>query len=214
DWAASWAADKLQSDSDVTAAEIVSAGVLRIDRKEYGPFIAAILGEKQSVSNVDIESFAGSEVKINFFANITRDAIWTGGAINAARAWPAGHGGFADLGRAIRNEPDVTRYRNKELAFFEDGFVQHTAVRSVERVYDRKFRLERFGKPDFVVVLIDAYDMSAEDIRSAYSRYGHFDGALKMSSYGSVTSQAKDAAALFGAGAYKWGELLGRLNRA
>ncbi|MGY4412942.1 hypothetical protein ACVWW4_004678 [Bradyrhizobium sp. LB7.1] len=58
-----------------------------------------------------------------------------------------------------------------------------------------------------------AYDMSAEDVRNARDLYGHFDAALKMSSYGAVTSAAVQAAEAMGAEAFKFGEFLGRLNK-
>jgi hypothetical protein len=63
------------------------------------------------------------------------------------------------------------------------------------------------------VVLVDAYDMSAEDIRNARDIYGRFDAAVKMSSYGSVTTAAAEAAESMGAEAFKLGELMGRLNK-
>jgi hypothetical protein len=67
--------------------------------------------------------------------------------------------------------------------------------------------------PDFTVVLIDAYDMSAEDVRNARAVYGKFDGAVKMSSYGSITTAASEAAEAIGTEALKFGDLLRRLNK-
>jgi hypothetical protein len=64
-----------------------------------------------------------------------------------------------------------------------------------------------------VIVLVDAYDMSAEDVRNARDLYGTFDAALKMSSYGSITTAAAQAAESMGAEAFKFGEFLGRLNK-
>ena len=213
EWAAQWATNKLSDEKDGKSISVVAPGSEELDRHRNPAFHAAILGQREGVRVEHIEVFSSSNVPIQFFANVPRAAIWPGEAILATRQWPAGPGGFADLGRAMRNELDVSSYRNKDLAFFENGLSQHTAVSNVEVVYDRKFRLSRFGKPDFTVVLVDAYDMSAEDVRLARKTYGEFDGALKMSSYGSVTSKATEAAESMGAEAFKWGELLGRLNR-
>jgi hypothetical protein len=63
------------------------------------------------------------------------------------------------------------------------------------------------------VALVDAYDMSAEDIRSTRDLYGRFDAAVKISSYGSITTAAQEAAASMGAEAFKFGELMRRLNK-
>src|SRR3546814_14070461 len=37
------------------------------------------------------------------------------------------------------------------------------------------------------VAVIDAYNMSAEDVRNANTRFGHFDVVVKSSSYSSIT---------------------------
>mgnify|MGYP003650574668 CR=1 FL=1 len=213
EWAAKWAIDKITENSEVRSASIISPGILEIVRTRYDPFHSAILGIKGKVNQSHIDRFAGSGGSIAFFANIPGDSIWTGPAINSVRAIPAAFGGLGDLVRSIRNCPNVTEYRNKELAFFEDGLAQHSAVYQVDQLFDRKFNVRRRNKPDFSVVLVDAYDMSAEDVRNAKTVYGDFDAAVKMSSYGSITPQAEAAAKSMGAGTYKWGQLLGRLNR-
>jgi hypothetical protein len=108
----------------------------------------------------------------------------------------------------------VSSYRHKEYGFFERAFRQHSAVEGVTRVYDKVFQLHRRRQlADITVVLIDAYDMSAEDVRRARELYGRFDAAVKISSYGSVTTAAHTAAASMGAEAFKFGELMGRLNK-
>lgn len=145
--------------------------------------------------------------------NVPSKAIWSGAAIELIHDAPAAFGTYGDLIRASRDER-VCTFRNKEYRFFERALSQHGAVRSVTRVYDRVFRLHRHRDlPDFTVVLVDAYDMSAEDVRNAHELYGSFDAALKMSSYGSVTSAAMEAAESMGAEAFKLKELMGRLNK-
>jgi len=63
------------------------------------------------------------------------------------------------------------------------------------------------------VALVDAYDMSAEDVRNTRDLYGKFDAAVKISSYGSITSAASDAAKMMGAETFTFGDLMGRLNK-
>jgi hypothetical protein len=55
--------------------------------------------------------------------------------------------------------------------------------------------------------------MSAEDVRNARALYGKFDIAVKISSYGSVTTAAWEAAESMGAEAFKFKDLMGRLNK-
>jgi hypothetical protein len=68
------------------------------------------------------------------------------------------------------------------------------------RVYDRLYRVHRRRElADLTGVLVDPYDMSAEDVRHACNLYGTFDVAVKMNSQGSVTGAAEMAAASMGA---------------
>lgn len=55
------------------------------------------------------------------------------------------------------------------------------------------------GIPDISVVLLEAYDVSAEHVRNARELYGSFDLGLKTTNYGSITSAATEAARSMGA---------------
>ena len=109
----------------------------------------------------------------------------------------------ATLGNLIRAScvVPVSGYRNKQFIFFEQAFRQHSAVEDVTRAYDRLYRVHRRrGLVDLTgVFLVDAYDISAEDVRHACDLYGAFDVAVKMNSHGSVTGAAEMAAASMGA---------------
>jgi hypothetical protein len=84
-------------------------------------------------------------------------------------------------------------------SFFEQAFRQHSAVEDVTRVYDRLYPLPPRACRLTGVFLVDAYDMSAADVRHACDPYGAFDVAVKMNSHGSVTGAAERAAASMGA---------------
>jgi hypothetical protein len=149
-----------------------------------------------------------------FVVNVPSKVIWSGPAIEIIHGAPAAFGTLGELAKAARDE-NVSSYRHREYSFFERAFHQHSAVRDVTRLYDKVFQLHRHrGMPDVIVTLIDAYDMSAEDIRNARDLYGIFDVAVKISSYGSITTAASEAAESMGAEALKFGELMGRLNKS
>jgi hypothetical protein len=157
--------------------------------------------------------FEVREIQPEFVVNVPSKAIWTGAAIEVIHDAPAAFGTFGELISASREET-VFEYRNKNYSFFERVFRQHSAVHDVTRLYDRLYQLDRHrGMPAVTVVLVDAYDMSAEDIRNVRDLYGQFDAAVKMTSYGSVTTAARDAARSMGAEAFKLKELMGRLNK-
>lgn len=212
---AAWIAGKLKGDRAFLKVETTGSGFLSLERKDGATFEAVAIGVDDVVKRAHVEPlFADDERCPEFVVNVPSKAIWEGGAIAVVHDAPAAFGTLGDLIRASRDEP-VYAYRNKQDEFFERAFRQHSAVRRVTRLYDRLYHLERRSdRPDMTVVLVDAYDMSAEDIRHARDLYGKFDAALKMTSYGSVTTAAREAAESMGAEAFKFGELMGRLNKS
>lgn len=212
-WATTWVAGKLRAEDDITAVDVTTSGLLKISRKDYPPFKAAALGIKDVVMEAHVAAFFATADKPHFVINVPSNAIWTGPAIDLVHGGPAAFGGMGDLSRASRDER-VSSYRFRNYQFVEDGLRQHSAVRQVTRLYDRVYMAARYELPDLTIVLVDAYQMSAENVRLARKRYGRFDAALKTTSYGGVTTAAKDAAASMGAEAFLWGDLLSRLNRS
>jgi len=90
---------------------------------------------------------------------------------------------------------------------------QHSNVTCVSYVYNSVFKIDRVSGESLTVAVIDAYNMSAEDVRNARTRVGEFDIVVKNTSYGSITQQAEAAAASMGAQALTFKELMRRLAR-
>ena len=119
----------------------------------------------------------------------------------------AAFGTFGDIERASRTM-DAGSFRNKNMVFFINGIQQHSNVRSISYVYDWVFRVDRLNGSSVIVAVIDAYNMSAEDVRNAKALIGNFDAVVKSTSYGSITEQAELAAGTMGAKALLYRELL------
>lgn len=210
---ADWIADKLKEDARFSKILPLGSGYLEMTLPDSSSFVTAAIGIKDVIQRSHVAPLFDTNMSPQFVVNVPSKAIWTGGAIDLIHAAPAAFGTLGDLGRAARSQP-VSSYRFREYDFFEKAFRQHKAVNDVLRVYDKVFLLRRErGMPDLVVTLIDAYDMSAEDVRNAHNIYGKFNIAVKISSYGSVLNTAKDAAASMGAEALKFGELMGRIHK-
>jgi hypothetical protein len=211
---ASWIADKLKGESQFTAVSPTGSGFFDIIRSDGPPFTAVALGVPDLITREHVVPlFEVRNKRPEFVVNVPSKAIWSGTAINLVHDAPAAFGTLGELVRASREER-VCTYRHREYNFFERAFRQHTAVHGITRLYDKVFQLHRHrGLPDITVALIDAYDMSAEDIRNARDLYGRFDAAVKISSYGSITTAASEAAESMNAEAFKFGELMGRLNK-
>jgi hypothetical protein len=211
--AAKWIADKLRGDEHFSSVDSIGSGFLEITRRDCVPFTAAAIGVRDIILRDHVTPLFVTKKSPEFVVNVPSKVIWSGAAIELIHDASAAFGTFGELVRASR-EGSVSAYRNKEYSFFERAFRQHTAVVGVTRLYDRVFQLHRGrGLKDITVVLVEAYDMSAEDIRNARDRYGMFDAALKMTSYGSITTAANQAAESIGAEALTLKELMGRLNK-
>lgn len=123
---------------------------------------------------------------------------------------PAAFGTLGEIQKAA-STGYVPGYRNKGINFFEQAIRDHAAVRSVTRLYDLVFLAHRFRGNDLTIALVDAYNMSAEDLRNARQRYGRFDLAVKMTSYGAISPAAKTAGASMGVEPLMYGDMLRRL---
>lgn len=209
---ARWIAEK--SSGEHFKINLIGAGFLQIVREEHPPFIVAAIGVQDRVTKDEVAPLFGvNDRRPEFVVNVPSKAIWTGAAIDFIHNVPAAFGTLGDMNRAA-SEEIVSEYRNKEYRFFERAFEQHRAVGSITRVYDKVFQLHRHhGLRDITVALVDAYDVSAENIRNARALYGEFDAAVKTTSYGSITTAAHEAAKSMNAEVFGFGDLLARLHR-
>lgn len=205
-----WVAGKIVEDGKFAIVGRTAEDFLIVKSDRDYTFVVAVLGVKNVISLSDVEPlFAGSN-KPQFVVNVPSGTLWIGAAIDRIHAESAAFGTLGHIARAAATE-DVGSYRNKDMRFFIEGMAQHTNVSNVAYAYDKVFKVDRRVGSSLVVAVIDPYNMSAEDVRNAKSRFGHFDVIIKSSNYGSITSQAEAAAKSMGAQALSWRDLLIRL---
>jgi hypothetical protein len=199
--------------SEVHEAAVIGPNTLRISRKKRGPFVAGII----SVPIVTAESLqplldADSEIEI--VVNVPKESLWTGTAIAAAAARGVAFGGISDLMSAVsRNVENVREYTRREYEFVERGLNQHDRVSELEREFDRVYLVHRYRLPPLRFVMLNEYELTADHVRTARSRYGAFDAVLINNPNGNPTSGALEVAEDMGIEIFKWREFLGRLNR-
>ncbi len=210
--AADWLAKRINDFGGLDLVERLDGDLLLVRGEAAGEFPIAVTGVSDVVLTNHISPVLEGATKPQFIVNVPSKAIWSGPAIGLVHSTPAAYGTLSELAKAARTE-DVPAYRNKERAFFERAIMQHDNVRSVTPVYDHVFGVTRRRGDALTVVLVDAYNMSAEDVRHACTLYGRFDIAVKMSSYGAVTAAAIEAAKATGAEALTFRQLMGRLAR-
>jgi hypothetical protein len=160
--------------------------------------MVAVIGVKGVIQAAHVQPIFIGTNKPQLIINVPSETLWSGSAIDIIHAHGAAFGKVGDISRAA-DTLDAGAFRNKNMDFFINAMKQHGNVTSVSYVFDSVFKLTRRVGTDLIVGVIDAYNMSAEDIRNAKTRLGHFDALVKSTSYGSVTEQAETAAEFMGA---------------
>lgn len=212
DSATDWVAEKISAGDELELVDHMSDGLLFVKAKDHDPFPVAVTGVKDVVRREHVALVFSGETKPEFLVNVPSKALWSGAAIALIHGAPAAFGTLGELSRAARLE-EVCAYRNKSREFFERAIQQHRNVQDVSLVYDHVFEAHRLNGKNLKIALIDAYNMSSEDVRNACDRFGEFDIVVKMSSYGSVTHAAAETAASLGAEALTFKGLMQRLER-
>jgi hypothetical protein len=206
-----WVETKLAEDADLKISGRSPNNFLIVNAPEKHNILVAVLGLTKVIELADVMPlFSGAE-KPDIVINVPSATLWSGAAINYIHSESAAFGTLGDVSRAAATDYPGS-FRDKKMGFFIDAIMQHRNVVSFSYIYDRVFEVRRRTGTDMVVAVTDAYNMSAEDVRTAKKRFGHFDILVKSSSYGSITTSALNAAKSIGAQSLTFGEMLGRLS--
>jgi len=207
-----WAAQMLSDMDDLDVVGRTPEDFLVVSSKSGYAFRVAVLGVKGVIQVAHVALLFAGAAKPELVVNVPSETLWSGSAINRIHSAPAAFGTLGDVSRAARTGNAVS-FRNKNMQFYIGAMRQHSNVTSVSYVYENMFEVVRKIGKTLIVAVVEAYNLSAEDVRNARARLGHFDVVVKSSSYGSITSQAEAAAQSMGAEALMFGPLMGRLGR-
>lgn len=207
-----WVAENLRTAGRVTQVDVLDDGVLRVEREEFGPFVAGIVS-RTAVALADIKDLVGSKHDVEIIVNVPKESFWYGSALDLAELNNIATGQYGDLLRAI-GEEDVRELIAKDRIFVERSLRQHSRVSGFERSFDKVYVLSRTGLSKLTAAMINEYELTAEHLRTARDRYGEFDVAVCTNPNGTITSSAHKAADSMGVDVLKWGGFLGRINRA
>ena len=207
-----WVVEKLRKMDDLEVVDRTTEDFLVVRSKDDYTFLVAVLGSKSVIRPSDVAPLFAGASKPLLVVNVPSKTLWSGAAIDRIHAAAAAFGTLGDISRAARTQ-DAGSFRDKNIGFFINAMNQHSNVSGVSYVYDSVFKVDRKAGASLIVAVIDAYNMSAEDVRNANARLGHFDVVVKSSSYGSITEQAEAAANSMGAQALAFGELMQRLAK-
>ena len=208
-----WVAEKLaKNEQRLKVVDRTPEDFLVIRTKDDYTFFVAVMSVQEVVQVSHVQPLFAGANKPQLMVNVPSKTLWSGAAIEFVHSVPAAFDTMGDIARAARTKA-AEYFRDKNMGFFINAMEQHENVLTVSYVYDSVFRVDRRRGSTIVVAVIDAYNISAEDVRNARTRVGHFDVIVKASSYGSITEQAESAAASMAAQALTFGGLMQRLAR-
>ncbi|MCG7637726.1 MULTISPECIES: hypothetical protein [unclassified Alteromonas] len=207
-----WVESKFADDDNLKVVGRTAENFLVIEDEHGYTFNVAVIGVKGVIKDTDVLPLFEADDSPQLVVNIPSRVLWDGMAIDAIHAQSAAFGTFGDIDRAARTS-DAGSFRDKNMVFFINAMQQHSNVMSISYVYDSVFRVDRVSGTSLTIAVIDAYNMSAEDVRNSRTRIGDFDIVVKSTSYGSITPQAEAAAESLGAEALTFKELMQRLAR-
>jgi len=208
-----WVAQRLaEGGGRLTVVDRTPEDFLVIESEDDYTFLVAALGVKKIVQLSNVQPLFAAPTKPELVVNVPSKTLWSGAAIDFVHSIPAAFGTMGDIARAAETKA-AAFFRDKNMGFFINALEQDTNVSTVSYVYDSVLRVDRWNGTSITVAVIEAYNMSAEDVRNAKMRIGHFDVVVKSSSYGSITEQAEAAAQSMGAQALTFGGLMKRLAR-
>jgi hypothetical protein len=208
---AGWVSKVLPEQPGVARATQLASNLVEIERNEQPSLLIGVTSV-QLVSYAVIEPFIESNRHPAFVVNIPKEAVWTGEAIEALKANSIAFGGMGDLHRAIR-EDDPREYVFKEYAYVERRLRQHRNVKEIGRLYDRVWRVHRRSGSTLDVAISNEYDLTADEVRTAYDRYSPFDILFHTNTMGRITEEADAAAQELDIELVTSGGLFDRLSR-
>ncbi|QJC54847.1 hypothetical protein HC248_00109 [Polaromonas vacuolata] len=207
-----WVASKLKENVRLDVVSRTPEGFLVVRSKTGYTFLLAVINMSNLIAPTDVKHLFSGAVKPQLVVNVPSKTLWSGAAIHLVHMTSAAFGTLGDVARAAAIE-NAGSFRDEGTEFFIKAMKQHTNVSNVSYVYDSVFKVERKCGPNLIVAVVDAYNMSAEDVRNARDRVGHFDVVVKSSNYGSITAPATAAAIDMGTQALAFRELMQRLGK-
>jgi hypothetical protein len=205
-----WLIGSLQRHEKVASVVRIERNVVQIDRKAAPSAIVGVISAKQ-VEIGDYTQLLSTKPRPQFILNIPNVALWTGQAIYDLECEGVAWGKMYDLYRALNQEDDVSVYRNPSWSFIERLFHQHNNINLVERLFDQVYRLHRKSGDSIVVALTDAYEVTADAVRTAYDTLAPFDILLKNTPYGRVSQLGRTVAGQLGVEICDQSSIFGRL---
>jgi hypothetical protein len=208
--ATAWVANKIAKHDNVKSVEVVGGKIQVCREKGEDVTIAAMSARR--VDARAVQAVLSQVGDVDFVTNIPKDAYILGDTYQLASECNFGFGGFGELLSAL-NLPSPRAYISSEFGFVLRSLQQHDKVRNVTRLDDRRLLIDREGLEPVVVLVLNDYELAAEQVRAGIERYGEFQAIVRSNPNSRVTGAATSAADDARVRIFSWRELMGELNR-
>ena len=210
DWLNSFVKDKLPAYNSVERIESMDNDILQIKRKKGEDFKCFCISS-ENVSYNTIKDILDKYSEINFIANIKKDYFISGDAISVMNSAKISFGGFGDL-ISFSNQRDNSLFVEKEYQFVIRGLNQHDKIKKIERLDNKRIRVERYSMSEVIIVMNNDYDLNTESVRRTKEKYRDFKVILSTNPNVRVTSDAYSTAIFMDVDICKYAEFLRKVN--
>ncbi len=206
-----WIIDKLDDNKNISSSEVISNSLLKINRIEGQKTIKIIKITLSEINLTDIKSILDNQ-DVDFILHTVKEPWIQGSIFEFLNKKKKVIGGFGDLFRVLRQNNNHP-YIPPQVHFITRGLKQHTKVSSVKKLDNKRYEIERYGLETVTIIALEDYDIGIESVRNAINQFNKFDAILKSNPNGGITTSAENLADSINIKVFKWGELLGILNR-
>jgi hypothetical protein len=209
-WSRKFLKEKLNDFDSIQTLKDEDDNLLEIERKKGESFLVFTMSS-EFIGISHIKEIFNYNKNIKFIVNIKKDYKINGIAMKFLHTKKISFGGMGDLMR-FTNQNENSLYIDKEFEFVNRGLNQHNKVKSIERLDNKRIKIERLILKDVIAVMNNDYELAAESVRSYKSRFNDFKVMISTNPNSRISTEAYSVAKTLNIDICKWGELLGKLN--
>jgi hypothetical protein len=209
-WSSNFLKDKLKDFDSIKSITSSDSNLLKIERKK-GESLLTFTMSLELIELNDIEEIVNYNNDIKFITNIKKEYKISGSAMIFLNSQRISFGGMGDFMRFANKENNSLQV-DKEFEFVQRDLNQHNKVKSIERLDNKRIKIERIVLKDFIAVMNNDYELGAESVRSYKARFNDFKVMISTNPNSRISTEANTVAKSLNIDICKWGELLGKLN--
>lgn len=205
-----WLIERLEENSKIETADLLSDNLLQVIRKD-DYVITVTLTSLTIFNSVTVQKIL-EENNADFILHTSKEPLVDASAYDFLDTKKKVIGGYGDFFRAI-SQDKIWPYTPKDTQFIMRGLKQHDRVLKVRRLDNKRYEIQRIGLETVIIIALNDYDLGIEAIRQAVDQFPEFDAVFKSNPNGRISNSAIELADKREIRVFKWGELLGQINR-